>query len=216
MTQKRIIKAVLFDFWGTLVYHRDDPSLVRLEQTIENHPNLEKKAIQKIVMEQPHSNQQIENELRENFLWSKKEWKKVESFLNPFDVALYPDVIPTLMQLKKMNIKIGLISNTQSEGLIQAVQKCHLSKWINHYSWSFDVGATKPNRVIFDHALWGLKTKPSETLMVGDSLSTDMLGGKAAGLFTCLVDRTGKNSLTKECDFKVQQLTAIIEWVKRA
>lgn len=45
----------------------------------------------------------------------------------------------------------------------------------------------KPGPVLFQHALRRLDGTPADTAMVGDRLSTDIAGGKAAGLTTILL-----------------------------
>jgi 4-nitrophenyl phosphatase len=47
--------------------------------------------------------------------------------------------------------------------------------------------AGKPGTTLFDFALERLGTKPEETLVVGDRLETDILGGQRAGCKTALV-----------------------------
>lgn len=47
--------------------------------------------------------------------------------------------------------------------------------------------AGKPSTTLFDFALERLGTKPDETLVVGDRLETDILGGQRAGCLTALV-----------------------------
>jgi len=45
----------------------------------------------------------------------------------------------------------------------------------------------KPARAMFDVALQRLQTSPSETLMIGDRISTDIAGAQALGIQTALV-----------------------------
>lgn len=45
----------------------------------------------------------------------------------------------------------------------------------------------KPSTTLFDFALERLCTKPEETMVVGDRLETDILGGQRAGCLTALV-----------------------------
>ena len=47
--------------------------------------------------------------------------------------------------------------------------------------------AGKPSTTLYDFALERLGTTPEETLVVGDRLETDILGGQRAGCKTCLV-----------------------------
>jgi 4-nitrophenyl phosphatase len=50
---------------------------------------------------------------------------------------------------------------------------------------AFIVG--KPNRPMFETALRALKTRPEQTLMIGDRLNTDILGAQQVGLKTVLL-----------------------------
>jgi len=45
----------------------------------------------------------------------------------------------------------------------------------------------KPSPILFESALEKLQTRPQETLVIGDRLDTDILGGKRAGMRTALV-----------------------------
>lgn len=57
---------------------------------------------------------------------------------------------------------------------------------------SESVGAIKPTASFFDHVLRDLGCRPEECLMVGDSLSNDIRGAKAAGMDTCWYNPRGK------------------------
>jgi putative hydrolase of the HAD superfamily len=50
---------------------------------------------------------------------------------------------------------------------------------------SGEIGKGKPSPEIFRHLLDRLGVAPAESLMVGNSLSRDVVGGKRAGLHTC-------------------------------
>jgi HAD superfamily hydrolase (TIGR01450 family) len=49
----------------------------------------------------------------------------------------------------------------------------------------------KPHRPIFEMALERLRCQPGEAAMVGDSLATDIAGGRTAGMATVWVDESG-------------------------
>jgi FMN phosphatase YigB (HAD superfamily) len=51
---------------------------------------------------------------------------------------------------------------------------------------SSDVGYMKPHPKIFEHALEALQVTPEETMMVGDSLRSDVAGAKNMGLVAVL------------------------------
>jgi len=63
----------------------------------------------------------------------------------------------------------------------------------------------KPNLFLFEQAIRELETKPEETLLVGDRLETDILGGNDLGFFTVLVltgASTEKDSERAHADYK--------------
>ncbi|MEK6222191.1 MAG: HAD-IIA family hydrolase [Chloroflexota bacterium] len=65
----------------------------------------------------------------------------------------------------------------------------------------------KPNLPIFEQALAYLETKSDETLMVGDRLDTDIVGGQAAGCLTALVlSGVSTKSLVKNGQTKPDQI----------
>jgi putative hydrolase of the HAD superfamily len=52
---------------------------------------------------------------------------------------------------------------------------------------SGEVGVGKPGRAVFDDLLARLDTRPDESVMVGDSWETEVLGGTAAGMAACRI-----------------------------
>ncbi|CAN6273978.1 unnamed protein product [Urochloa humidicola] len=73
----------------------------------------------------------------------------------------------------------------------------------------------KPDPAPLLHICSTWNIPPHEVIMVGDSLKDDVVCGKRAGAFTCLLDETGRygphNSLPEEVkpDFKVSSLTEV-------
>ena len=54
---------------------------------------------------------------------------------------------------------------------------------------SGQMGAEKPSRVFFDRCLAQLPgVRPEQCLMIGDSLTADIAGGRAVGMRTCWFD----------------------------
>ena len=54
---------------------------------------------------------------------------------------------------------------------------------------SMDIGYDKPDIRFYEEALRRCALAPGEVLMVGDSMTTDIVGAKAAGLATCFFCR---------------------------
>lgn len=76
---------------------------------------------------------------------------------------------------------------------------------------SEEVGASKPHPAMFDEAfrLAG-RTDRSRVLMIGDSLTSDILGGMRYGIDTCWINPRGvPNTLPEEPTFQVKSIAEI-------
>jgi putative hydrolase of the HAD superfamily len=111
-----------------------------------------------------------------------REWERHENF------SLYEDALPVLDELRRNEIKIGLISNGQRD----------LEEFTEHHVLDVDAvvgskahGRVKPHASIFVAALQALDVAPDETVMVGDSYEDDIEGARALGIRAILLDRDG-------------------------
>ena len=78
---------------------------------------------------------------------------------------------------------------------------------------SEQMGADKPSEVFFEKALSHVAEQDrSRILIVGDSLSSDILGGSNAGIATCWYNPHGQeNSLDRKPDYEIHDLHQIYE-----
>lgn len=68
-----------------------------------------------------------------------------------------------------------------------------LGELFDHVFISEDIGFEKPDVRYFERVFSEIApVRPEETLIVGDSLTSDMRGGVNAGIATCLFDPSGK------------------------
>jgi putative hydrolase of the HAD superfamily len=111
-----------------------------------------------------------------------REWERHENF------SLYEDAIPVLDELRRHDIRMGLISNGQRD----------LEEFVTHHALDVDAvvgsrahGRVKPHASIFVAALRALDAEPDETAMVGDSYEDDIEGARALGIRGILLDRDG-------------------------
>jgi len=109
-------------------------------------------------------------------------WERHDNFL------LYDDALPVLEELRRHELRIGLISNGQRD----------LEEFASHHRLDVDVcvgsmrhGWSKPHPSIFEAALSALGVTPEETAMVGDSVHDDIEGARAMGMRAFLLDRDG-------------------------
>ncbi len=69
---------------------------------------------------------------------------------------------------------------------------------------SEQIGFAKPDKAYFDYIFNTLKVKDkSRVIIIGDSLTSDMLGGKNAGITTCLYSRSGEYVQSDLCDYQI-------------
>ena len=69
---------------------------------------------------------------------------------------------------------------------------------------SEQIGASKPDKAYYDYIFRNLNiTDKSRVIMLGDSLTSDMLGGRNAGLTTCHYLNGEKPSGSPLCDYEI-------------
>ncbi len=117
-------------------------------------------------------------------------WQRHENF------ELYEDAIPVLEELRRVGLKIGLVSNSARDVREFAV---HHSLEIDAGISSFHHGKTKPHASIFRAVLDLLDVAPEEAAMVGDTVEDDVNGALAIGMRAVLVDRHGFGARHDPC-----------------
>ncbi len=68
------------------------------------------------------------------------------------------------------------------------------------------VGIGKPEPPLFQFAAERLHCQPYQAAMVGDSLASDIAGGRAAGMFTIWINASGQDSSVNHADMTIQSL----------
>lgn len=112
--------------------------------------------------------------------------------------VLYPDVIPTLITLKKNGVKMGIISNTtySYNKLDKAFSKSGLYTFFDFAIYSNQPKMKKkPNQTMFFKALEYIKLanksiKPDRILYVGNKYDKDIIGASLCNLKTAWIVRS--------------------------
>lgn len=104
---------------------------------------------------------------------------------------VYDDVAPTLAELKRRGLKLGVISNFDSR-LYDVLRACGLDHFFDSVHVSTRAGAAKPDAAIFHAALNYHGIEAGEAWHVGDSLREDVEGATAAGVNAVLLDRDNR------------------------
>jgi putative hydrolase of the HAD superfamily len=105
---------------------------------------------------------------------------------------LYPEVLEVLRQLRS-RYRLGVVSNFDGR-LRMILQQFGIAKFFAEVVISSEVGADKPDPLIFRRALELAGVSPNEALHVGDDPIKDWEGARAAGLGVFELDRP-RNSL---------------------
>jgi putative hydrolase of the HAD superfamily len=102
--------------------------------------------------------------------------------LNFFQRKLRPEVPGVLEKIHKSGIRIGLISNVCSLGMVpQRLEAYGLLKYFDPLVLSSKYGKRKPDPTIFQYAAELADVPASECLYVGDRIARDIVGARRAG-----------------------------------
>jgi putative hydrolase of the HAD superfamily len=118
--------------------------------------------------------------------------KLVEGFKEVRWWASYPDAKPTLMALKEAGYRLGVIANARHL-LLGRLDHTGLTPFFDTLTYSEEVGASKPNKVIFETALQRAGCQPQEAIHIGDRLIEDVEGARNAGIKPILLDRKNEH-----------------------
>ncbi len=105
---------------------------------------------------------------------------------------VFPDVVPALAALRRMGLRLGVISNF-SGSLENLLGRLGLRDYFEFVIVSSLVGFAKPDPRIFDLAVQQAGAPRDRILYVGDHLGDDVEGARGAGLDAVLVDRKGSH-----------------------
>jgi REG-2-like HAD superfamily hydrolase len=112
-----------------------------------------------------------------------------QHFARPEHFVLHNDTFPALEELASRGVRLGVVSNW-SPGLPALLEGLHLARYFEAIVVSAVVGATKPERAIFRHALERFGVAAGAALHVGNHPVEDLAGARRAGLAALLVDRS--------------------------
>ncbi len=209
-------KAVLFDFWGTLVQQgaysplKQTYRLMRIRLPFGEF--VEK--FERVAMTKPYDDQmQMFRDAAEALEANVPDWvieKLVGVWnMNKLLAKPYPETIEALEALKKKGVKIAIVSNTPKLSVDGILEKFGLDKLFDAVCFSFDKGYLKNDAELFDAALNDLGVGKDDALMVGDSMETDIVGAENAGVTAVLIDRKE----TREYENKIKSLLEIEQFL---
>jgi len=128
----------------------------------------------------------------------------------------YPHVTMTLIELSKMHMKLGVVSDAPSKEAWLRLCYLNLHHIFDAVVTYDDTGVRKPNPEPFRKALQLLRAEPPEAMMVGDWAERDVLGAAQLGMKTIFA-RYGDTfgTLVSNADYDIDDVSQIIEIVKK-
>ncbi|XP_035721683.1 N-acylneuraminate-9-phosphatase-like [Vespa mandarinia] len=133
-------------------------------------------------------------------------------------LALESDTILLLRRLRKKYL-LGLITNGPSNAQWEKVRKLSLEQYFDIILVSGDLPWEKPEARIFEEACQFLNVTPSNCIMIGDKLETDILGGIEAGFGATVwiptIDKPRLSIEDPQPDFTVRRLMDISNILNR-
>jgi len=210
-----MIKAIIFDLWGTLFYddikgkHPFKIFAERIGQDFEDYGYL--KIFEKHLMQEKHYNLEIPIRLILKELGIQANDKLISKLIGLLkkkgvSPKPYPETMETLKELKRQNYKLGLVTNTFYHSYKRLNDKFKIDSLFDVILKSYETGILKPDPKVFKLMLKKLKVKKTEALMVGDSLEDDVKAAEKFGIKGILVDRKNKYPNYKNRIFSLEEL----------
>ena len=113
--------------------------------------------------------------------------------LLPTRKILFPDTTEILDYLTEKNYQLHLITNGFEKTQHSKLKNSGLDKYFKEVITSEGSNSLKPHKEIFDYAFKKTGATPEQSIMIGDAVDVDILGGLNAG-----IDQVHVNHLTKE------------------
>lgn len=188
--ETKMIKAILFDAFGTLaeIAERRRPyaKLLSLADTESRPTDADYAAI---VMGRDWKIHEITDWLGVTQTQAQEAGVFEGLATELLSMSLFPETAEILAHLRACGLKLGICSNLAQP--YAAPLRSLLPIEIDEYVWSFEVGAIKPDPIIYQAACDALKVKPEEILMVGDTYNADCLGPRRFGMQAVHLARAG-------------------------
>lgn len=133
-----------------------------------------------------------------------------------FSSAVPEDGAAEMLAYLSKEYTLCAASNGPYEQQLNRLRVGGMFDYFTHFFISEKIGAPKPGREFFDACFRTLRESgypalmPGETMIIGDSISSDIAGGKAYGIRTCLYHPADRPAIdTEDADFVISGLHEI-------
>jgi putative hydrolase of the HAD superfamily len=213
---RNFIRAVIFDFGGTLMYGRHDwePFIAQADEALTNYlrsqgievnlstfPTQFRKRVNK------YFKQREKDLLETTYMFVLRELLKEKGYhavssdvlrdaldalfsVTQTNWVLEEDAVQTLKKLEGNGYRLGIISNAGDDKDVQQLARGFgIAQYFDFILTSAACSYRKPHPRIFELALAKWYCPPNEAVMVGDNLDADIRGAKNTGLYAVWINR---------------------------
>lgn len=223
------IKAVFFDFGGTLMSTESDRvAHYHLMQAVKRKYQL-KRSVEKLVQEyekythsypnpleykKSHGMNNIKNALFQilqaeskvpDYRWLWSQYLKAHLQW----VRLNPNASSTCAKIKNLGLHLGLISDVDDSYLYKQLEALKILNLFDSITTSEEVGFRKPAKEIFRVALKKARCRAQSAIYVGDKVERDIAGAKALSLVSVLFSKNASLQGSK-ADFTISELAELL------
>lgn len=211
-----MIKAVLFDFDGTLA--DTNPLIIRTFEETFNTLSPERALTREKVLDciGPTLEQTGEKYFPDNPQAFVDYYRNLNDKYHDEMIAIFPGVIEMVKTLRDKGLKLAIVSSKRRDFVIRGLQQTKLLEYFDYIVAGDDVENPKPDPEPVIQALNHYGISPSEALMIGDN-SHDIDGAKNANVTSIAVGWAikGIEYLTAlEPDYIVKTANEIVEIVE--
>ena len=222
---RNFIRAILFDFGGTLMYGRQDwtPVIAKADEALTDY--LRSNGMEISLNTFPtefrrrlddYFKQREQDLLETTYSFVLRELLKEKGYddvpsellrsaldtlfsITQTNWALEEDAIPTLQRLRIKGYNLGIISNAGDDTDVQQLARGFgIAEYFDFILTSAACSYRKPHPRIFELALSNWYCPPSEAVMIGDNLDADIRGAKESGIYGIWLSRRANPEMEKQ------------------
>ncbi len=213
-----MVKAIIFDFWGTLVENGVWSPIKQVKQILdidvpfsEYVVRMEKAMMASTFLSLKDAFENVCKEFEIPCTEAKMEqligvWNRSWMLAKP-----YEEVKEELEKLQK-RYRLILVSNTDCFSIEQVLDKFQLRGYFGQIFLSYQMGLIKTEEKFLKCVLKELKLKAEDCVMVGDSILSDVEAAKNAGIKAILMDRKNGQEFNPKIR-NLKELQALLETI---
>lgn len=107
-------------------------------------------------------------------------------------IKLIEDAWNLLEHINSIGVDIGIVTNTTKDMVDEKISRTGISRFVHFAICAEDIGKMKPDVEIFKMALERSGCEPENAVFTGDSVTSDVVGARNAGIAPVWFNRFGR------------------------